>query len=143
MATNRPHVCYRFLVPLLLILAAGPGRASGHSAQLPEIESGVVLNRTVTVGGQEFFQHFDHAWRDHGISERLIVSVHELPNPRFGSRIWVESGQRRLFEAVLPTGRSSIRPLAERAAEAASERAAEAEVERLLFRHADLGRDEI
>ncbi|HEY8608816.1 MAG TPA: CsgE family curli-type amyloid fiber assembly protein [Noviherbaspirillum sp.] len=104
---------------------------------------GVVVNQTVTVAGQEFFQHFVAAWRERPLAERFAISVTERPSARWGSQVWVEFAQRRVFHTHLPAGRSGLRPLGERAAEIAFQRVADTEVERLLFREPDLGADEL
>lgn len=110
---------------------------------LQELYGGVVANQTITVAGQDFFQYFVSAWRDRDMSERFVVSVHERPSARWGSQIWIEYGQRRVFQASLPAGRAGIKALSEQAAEAAYQKVADAEVERLLFRDPDMGSDEI
>ena len=110
---------------------------------LQEFYGGVVANQTVTVAGQDFYQYFVSAWRDRDMSERFAISVHERPSARWGSQIWIEYAQRRVFQAFLPTGRAGIRALSEQAVEAAYQKVADAEVERLLFRDADMGSDEI
>lgn len=110
---------------------------------LQELYGGVVANQTITVAGQDFFQYFVSAWRDRDMSERFVVSVHERPSARWGSQIWIEYGQRRVFQASLPAGRAGIKALSEQAVEAAYQKVADAEVERLLFRDPDMGSDEI
>lgn len=108
-----------------------------------ELYGGVVANQTMTVAGQDFYRHFVSAWNEQDLSARFAISVHERPSARWGTQVWVEYAQRRIFQASLPTGRAGIRALSERAAEIALQKVADVEVERLLFRDADLGADEI
>jgi curli production assembly/transport component CsgE len=108
-----------------------------------ESYGGVVVNQTVTVAGQEFFQHFVAGWRDRDLSERYAISVSERPSARWGSQIWIEFAQRRIFQAPLPTARVGIRALSEQATEVVAQSVADMEVERLLFREPDLGPDEL
>jgi curli production assembly/transport component CsgE len=102
-----------------------------------------VADQTVTVAGQDFYQQFVVAWRERDIAERYAISVHERPSARWGSQVWIEYAQRRIFQAALPAGRTGIRQLGEQAAEFAFQKVTDAEVERLLFRDADVGVDEI
>jgi curli production assembly/transport component CsgE len=117
--------------------------ASPPSSPLLESYGGIVVNQTVTVAGQEFFQCFVAAWRDRDSSERYAISVTERPSARWGSQIWIEFAQRRIFQAPLPTARAGIRALSEQATEVVTQMVADMEVERLLFREPDLGRDEL
>jgi curli production assembly/transport component CsgE len=127
---------------------AEPRVAAGTSVQaerrvLEELYGGVVANQTITVAGQDFYQHFVAAWRDFALSERFAISVHERPSARWGTQIWIEYAQRRVFQASLPTGRAGIKSLSEQAAEFAYQKVTDVEVERLLFRDTDIGADEI
>ncbi|WP_162256871.1 CsgE family curli-type amyloid fiber assembly protein [Noviherbaspirillum sp. Root189] len=112
-------------------------------SSLPETYGGIVVNQTVTVAGQEFFQCFVAAWRDRDLSERYAISVMERPSARWGSQIWIEFARRRVFQAPLPTARVGIRALSEQATEVVAQMVADMEVERLLFREPDLGPDEL
>ena len=114
---------------------------AGQTGEAPY--GGVVTNQTVTVAGQDFFQHFVAAWRERDLSERFSLSIHERPSARWGSQIWIEFAQRRIFQAALPSGRGAARSLADRAIEVAYQTIGDAEVERLLFRDADIGPDEM
>lgn len=105
--------------------------------------AGVVVNQTVTAAGQEFFHHFAIAWRERELADRYSIAVSERPSARWGSQIWVEFAQRRIFQAQLPAGRAGLRELSERAAEAVFQKVADTEVERLLFRDPDLATDEL
>ena len=124
-------------------ISAEPRRLPGRTPIAAEHYGGVVINQTVTVAGQDFYRHFALAWRESELSERFAVSVHEQASARWGSRVWVEYARRRVFQASLPTARAAIRSIGEQAAEIAQQRIADEEVERLLFREADLGADEI
>jgi len=136
---------------LLLVCLCGMGRyaladaarRSPVHATHQEMYRGVVTNQTVTVAGQDFYQHFVNAWRERDLSERFTISIHERPSARWGSQVWIEFAQRRIFQAALPTGRGGIRSLAERAIEVAHQMIGDAEVDRLLFRDADVGPDEL
>ena len=104
---------------------------------------GVVTTDTVTLAGQDFYNWFAQAWGAIPLSERYIVSVHERPSARYGSLVWVEFGQRRVFQAFLPIARSNVRPVAEDAAQVAFQNVMQADLTRLLFRDADMATDEL
>jgi curli production assembly/transport component CsgE len=137
---------------IALFLLVSPAIVAAQ--QVPPVESparswakesygGLVANQTVTVAGQDFFQYFVSAWRDRDLSERYAISVHERPSARWGTQVWIEYAQRRIFQAALPTARSGIRELGEQAVELVYQKIADTEVERLLFRDVDLGPDEM
>jgi curli production assembly/transport component CsgE len=77
------------------------------------------------------------------MSERYAISVHERPSARWGTQIWIEYAQKRVFQAALPTSIANIRALSEQAAEVAQQKVVDVEVDRLLFREAEFGPDEI
>lgn len=105
--------------------------------------AGVVLNQTITVIGQDFYRYFVTSWRDRDMSDRYAISIHERPTARLGSQVWIEFGQRRVFETILPPARSQIRALSEQAVEATREAIVNADVQRMLFRDQDMAPDEI
>jgi|GEM_PF-286002 len=104
---------------------------------------GVVTTDTVTLAGQDFYTWFAQAWGAIPLSERYMVSVHERPSARYGSLVWVEYNQRRVFQAFLPIARSNVKPVAEGAAQIAFQNVMQADLTRLLFRDADMATDEL
>ncbi|GIZ52988.1 curli production assembly/transport protein CsgE [Noviherbaspirillum aridicola] len=134
---NRRFLAVLALLALLALLPWARAQAAGDTL------GALVVNQTVTVAGQEFFQHFVAAWRERELAERYSLSIIERPTARHGSQVWVEYAQRRMLQLQLPAARSGLQALGERAAEAVFQRVADAEVERLLFRDLDLAPDEI
>jgi curli production assembly/transport component CsgE len=135
----------RAFILWVLMLAWLPAVASAQSINTVGSGNvaGIVINQTMTVAGQEFFQYFVAAWRDRELAERYNIAIAEKPSARWGSQIWVEFSQRRIFQAQLPGARGELRALGERAADIVFQRVADTEVERLLFRDPDLGSDEL
>jgi curli production assembly/transport component CsgE len=121
-----------------------PGRPDVNN-QTPVAEEigGIVTDDVVTLVGQDFYDAFSKAWIQMPMSERYMVSIHERPSARYGSLIWVEYEQRRVFEAFLPIARSNVRPVAEGAAASALQTVMQADIARLLFHETDLGSDEM
>lgn len=109
---------------------------------MPEPYTGVVTNQTITVAGQDFYKKFIAAWRDKELSERYTLSIHERPSARWGSQVWVEFAQRRVFQTNLSFSRAAIQAASERAVEIAYQNIVDADVQRLLFRDRDLAADE-
>jgi curli production assembly/transport component CsgE len=108
-----------------------------------DTDGGVVTNQVITVAGQDFYQHFVNAWRDKDGSERYTLAIHERPSARWGSEIWIEFAQRRVFRTYLPPARAAIKPISEEAANITYQAVLQADVQRQLIHDADLGRDEI
>ena len=104
---------------------------------------GVVVNQTITLVGQDFYQAFVAAWRDKPEAERYALTISERPSAQLGSQVWVEFARRRVYQAVLPPARARIAGIGEAAAEATYQAVVQADVQRLLFRDPDLGADEI
>lgn len=123
---------------------ASPGVINlGQSQALQELYAGVVLNQTITLVGQDFYQYFVAAWRDKPLSERYVLSVHERPSARLGSQIWVEYANRRVFQTFLPPARVRAKDAGLDAVEVAYQNIVDADVINLLFRDPDLGPDEL
>lgn len=110
---------------------------------LEELYAGVVVDQTITVAGQDFYQHFVASWRDKPLSERYAISIHERPSARWGNQVWVQYAQRRVFQTILPTSRAAIKPVGEQAADIAYQNVVDTDVQRLLFRDPDIGPDEM
>lgn len=131
------------LITAVLCVALATVPASAERRVAADPLAGTVVDETVTVAGHEFFQAFIAAWRDTDGAERHSLRIVERPSARFGSQLWIESAQRRVFQAAVPTAREARRVLAEDAAALVARQAGEAEAERLLFRDPDLGHDEL
>lgn len=121
----------------------GPRGQDLNGRVLQELYAGVVVDQTITVAGHEFYQHFAALWREKEMASRYAISVHERPSARWGTQIWIEYAQRRVFQVFMPAARSNVRAVSEQAAEIAFQNVIDTEVKRLLFREPDLGADEI
>lgn len=123
--------------------AAGKALEKANQSLNVDTDTGVVTDQAVTVAGQDFYQYFVNAWRDKDGSERYSLAVHERPSARWGSEIWIEFAQRRVFRTYLPAARAAIKPIGEQAAEIAYQAVLQADIQRQLVNDADLGRDEL
>src|SRR5690606_2329525 len=104
---------------------------------------GVVVNRTVTVLGNDFYQYFSTYWREKDISNQFTISVHERPSARFGSEIWVQFRQKRMFHTFLPPARAATKQISAMAVDMVYQNIVDSEVERVLTKSPDLGPEEL
>ena len=116
---------------------------SGGKSVFDDPLGGVVVNRTVTVLGDDFYQYFSTYWREKDISSKFTISVHERPSARFGSEIWVQFRQKRMFHTFLPPARAATKKISAMAVEMVYRNIAESEVERMMVRSPDLGPEEM
>jgi len=119
--------------------AAAPKSAS----VLDDPLTGIVVNRTVTVLGHDFYREFSGFWRQKDISSRFTISIHERPSARFGSEVWVEYRQNRVFHAFLPPARAQTERISAAAVEIVYQNIADSEVARAMFRSPDLAPEEL
>jgi curli production assembly/transport component CsgE len=144
--TDRATVGRRSTISGSDALPAKPGARSpdvSNQKPLADALGGIVTNDAVTLVGEDFHTFFAQVWTQMPMSERYIVSVHERPSARYGSLVWVEYDQRRVFQAFLPIARSNVRVIAESAAASVLQTVMQADIARLLFHEADLGSDEM
>jgi curli production assembly/transport component CsgE len=117
---------------------SGPTRGPGLQAEA----WGIVTNQAVTVAGHEFCKFFLAEWRDKPGSDRYTLAIRERPSARWGSQVWVEFAQRRVYQVQLPPARAELRALAESAAENAYQAIVDIERQQRLLSDADLAPDE-
>jgi curli production assembly/transport component CsgE len=110
---------------------------------LQEIYAGVVTNQTVTFTGQGFYREFVKHWSDKERADRYSIAIHERPSARWGSLIWIEYANRKIFQIFVSPGRADIKSISEQAADVAYQNVVEADIQRLLIREPDVGPDEI
>lgn len=152
-------VLYVFIVASSLLLLASPRHASGtetrnhlNGSQQPAERAkkllddplgGIVVNRTVTVQGQDFYRYFSTWWREMDEDGRYTISIHERPSARWGSEIWVVFRRDRVFHMFLPPARSRTREISKEAVEIAYENITQNELQRAIFQSEDLGPEEM
>lgn len=104
--------------------------------------AGLVINRSVTVQGHEFYRFFSQQWRvQHGNSP-FTLTVVERPSARWGSEIWIDFRRQRIYHAFLPPARASTKKISEQAVETVTQNIKNSELERLLSHNPDLGAEE-
>lgn len=103
---------------------------------------GIVINRTVTVQGHEFYRFFSNRWREFSEANPFTITVFERPSARWGSEIWVEHRGQRMYHVFLSPARSSTKKASEIAVDVVIENVNRSEVERLFTNNPDLGPEE-
>lgn len=104
---------------------------------------GIVVNRTMTVQGQDFYRFFSSWWREIDEEGRYTISIHERPSARWGSEVWVQFRRDRVFHMFLPPARSRTRDISKEAVEIAYENITRNELQRAVFQSEDLGPEEM
>lgn len=104
---------------------------------------GVIVNRTVTVQGHDFYSYFAQWWRLKDVEHKYSISIHERPSARWGSEVWVQYRRDRIFHAFLPPARSQTKEISRQAADIAYENITKNELQRALFQSEDLGPEEM
>lgn len=104
---------------------------------------GLVVNRTVTVQGHEFYRYFSMWWRQHPNASHYSISIYERPSARWGSEVWVTHHNARIFHMFLPPARSRTKEISREAAAYSLQRIEESELEKALYQNIDLGPEEM
>lgn len=141
MARPVRHLACLLLAALCPIAAsAAPIQASGPD---PQAEGwGIVTSQAVTVAGHEFCRDFIATWLDQPGSDRYTIAIRERPSARWGSQVWVEFGQQRIYQVQLPPARAELQALGESAAQDVYQTILDIERQRRLLRDPDLAPDE-
>lgn len=105
--------------------------------------SGAVINRTVTVLGNDFYRYFTTYWRQKDVSTHVSISIYERPTARFGSEVWVQYRQQKMFRIFLPPARAATKAISAQAVDIVYQNIATSEVERALTRSPDLAPEEL
>lgn len=133
------------VAPVMVPVASASEIASAPlEAEQPKVEAygGVVVNQTITMIGEDFYKLFSTLWNEKANIEPFSLLIRERPSVRQGSQIWIEAGQKRIFQAQLPTTRSHMHELAEQAVEMTYDNLIGADIQMRLFPEPDLGKDE-
>jgi len=103
---------------------------------------GVLVNRTVTVLGNDFYQYFANYWNQTNQESRYSIAIYERPTARFGSEIWIQFRQQRVFHTFLAPARQAAKGVAEAAARIVEQNIMRSELQRMTFIDQDLGPEE-
>lgn len=104
---------------------------------------GLVIDRTITFFGRDFYGRFMDAWREQPDSGKIDLAIIERPDPRFGSEITIEADRKVEFRAFLSPTRARTRALAESAAAMLAQRLVLTPEQRRAAEGPDLAMDEM
>lgn len=104
---------------------------------------GIIINRTVTVLGFDFYKSFSEVWQAVHPNSKFTLTVYERPTAQYGSEIWISYRDRRIYHTFLSPARSGVREEGKQAVETAGKNIANIDAERKLFKSADLGPEEM
>lgn len=105
------------------------------ASQASDIElSGIVIDRTITRFGKDFFFYYTSYWRDIPNTEGLTVVVHEQVFPQAGTRLWVEMERETIFQTYFGRRQTDVRETAEQAVLISLNKVAEFQAESMLDR---------
>jgi len=102
---------------------------------------GLVVGQTMTMAGRAFYDAFASAWTDKDENGRFTVSISERPTARLGSQVFVDYGNRRMFQTFLPPNRALIPAIGADAANIVYQAILDNQLAQ-FFGDPDLGRDE-
>lgn len=122
---------------------AAPAPASGEASVEQDLLGGVITNRTITVLGWDFYQYFTAIWRAKYDKDRFSLSIHERPTARWGSEIWIQYGQNRVFHVFLPPARSATKAISAQAVDLVYKNIVSINVQRSLYSDIDLAPEEM
>ena len=103
---------------------------------------GIVIGQTMTLAGRAFYDSFASAWRDKDEEGTFTVAISERPTARLGSQVFVDYGNRRLFQMFLPPNRTLIPAIGADAAAQVYQAILDYQLAQ-FFGDPDLGRDEL
>ncbi|WP_268799464.1 CsgE family curli-type amyloid fiber assembly protein [Pseudomonas huanghezhanensis] len=103
---------------------------------------GIVIGQTITLAGRAFYDSFAVAWSEKDETGTFTVAITERPTARLGSQVFVDYGNRRLFQTFLPPNRTLIPAIGADAAAQVFQAILDYQLAQ-FFGDPDLGRDEL
>ena len=103
---------------------------------------GLVIGQTITLAGRAFYDSFAIAWSEKDETGDFTVAITERPTARLGSQVFVDYGNRRLFQISLPPNRTLIPAIGTDAAAQVYQAILDYQLAQ-FFGDPDLGRDEL
>ena len=104
---------------------------------------GLVISRTISVLGWDFYSNFSQVWRNLYPNSRFTVTVYERPTAQFGSEIWIDYDDRHVFHTFLPPARSATKEISTQAASSVYKTITTLIVQRALYSDGDLAPKEM
>ncbi|WP_333607992.1 curli production assembly/transport protein CsgE [Arsukibacterium sp.] len=87
-----------------------------HPPVKADIElSGLVIDRTISRFGKDFFFYYAGYWRDIPATDGVSVVVYEQVYPQAGTFLWVELDQKRIYQTYFGRRYNNVKDMAEQA----------------------------
>ncbi|MGN6580355.1 MAG: CsgE family curli-type amyloid fiber assembly protein [Bordetella sp.] len=106
--------------------------------------AGLVINRTKTVLGWDFYSNFASLWSSLHPESRDNLTIIERPTAQFGSEISITfANDTVVYHVFLPPTRSRVQEQSSQAVQVVSDNIIRIEVQRKIFKDFDLGPEEL
>ena len=104
---------------------------------------GLVINRTITVLGWDFYTSFAEVWQALYPDSRNTITIIERPTAQFGSEIWINYLDQNVFHTFLSPARSRAREESKNAVAIVHEGIETINMRRRFVQDDDLGPEEM
>ncbi len=141
-----------FLITMLLLLSSLTHAEIYHKSEEPnkKIEeggldeiAGLILDRTITVIGHDFYRSFTSFWRLNYSENTTNFSIVERPTARFGSEMWIDYRGQKIGRLFLSPSRSQVEETAEAVAQAVNEKITQLKLTEMFRDTFDMERGEL
>jgi curli production assembly/transport component CsgE len=103
----------------------------------------LVVNKTITWFGQDFYHYFSSEWRNQRNIRNQRLVIEEVPSARKGTQIIIRYKETIVFQASIAGTRSSSREKGSEAVSIVLSRMQNIDISSGGYQQADLGKDEI
>ncbi|AVI61903.1 CsgE family curli-type amyloid fiber assembly protein [Halomonas sp. GFAJ-1] len=105
--------------------------------------TGVMVDRTITMAGKTFYRAFSQRAMDNLMIGNSTLTIHERPDARWGSQVWIMDGNRMHFRTQLSPRINDASNTAGEAVQIVEEALLRHQLTSALTSDRDLGREEI
>lgn len=119
----------------------GAGLDSGQINNDPL--GGIIINRTMTVLGWDFYKSFSELWQTLHPNSSFTITIYERATPQYGSEMWVSYRDQRVFHTFLAPTRSGVKAASIDAVDTAYKNIVNLNIQLRLFKSPDLGPEEM
>ena len=105
--------------------------------------SGLIVDRTMTMAGKTFYRAFSQLGMQDPILNNIVLTVHERPDQRWGSQVWISERNSILFRSYLSPRISEADNNAQAALEAVQESVLRSRISAALQSTKDLAEEEL
>ena len=133
---------------LMAILCSGLAQAQSEDKGVIDNESleevsGIILDRTVTFVGQNFYRNFSDYWRLKFAESKDVLTIYERPSARWGSLIWVEYRSKKLSELFVSPSKNNTKEKAAKFADKVNQKLVKIKLAEHFMDTFDVDKDEL